>query len=114
MVFEDALKVAIQPRQQSGEARKAQVYRTMEDGDATLSILRLNSDEEVLRQFHVQRVKRYCRWTASRGPKFPWLGTLHGTRSGWDMTVEELHAEINGSSTVRYRLSNLSEIETRW
>ena len=119
-LFEDALNVAVEPRQQYwANLGKAQVHRTMDNGTEALSILegiQNSEDAEVLGQYHIQVAQTLL---SMDQPKEA-LESLTGYSAqelgpGWDMTVEELRAQINGHLNdfdAAYQI--LSDIETRW
>ena len=119
-LFEDALKVAVEPRQQFwAQLGKAEVYRTMEKGDEALAVLKgvqSSEDAEVLGQCHIQMAQTLLSMDRPEDA----LESLQGYTAkelgpGWDMTVEELRAQINGHLNefdAAYQI--LSDIETRW
>ena len=119
-LFDDALNIAVEPRQQYwAKLGKAQVYRTMENGDEALNILigiQDSDDAEVRGQYHIQRAQTLL----SMDQPTEALASLEGYSAadlgpGWDMTVEELRAQINGHLNqfdTAYEI--LTDIETRW
>ena len=119
-LFDEALNVAVETRQRYwAKLGKAQVYRTIEKGDEALAILTTiqdSEDSEVLGQYHIQKAQTLLSMDQPKDA----LASLEGYSAadlgpGWDMTVEELRAQINGhldQFDTAYEI--LSDIETRW
>ena len=91
----------------------------MENGDEALNILisiQDSDDAEVLGQYHIQKAQTLL----SMDQPTEALTSLDGYSAaqlgpGWDMTVEELRAQINGHLNqfdTAYEI--LADIETRW
>ena len=119
-LFEEAVSIAVETRQKEwAQLGQAQVYRSIDQEDEALSILKRienTEDAEILGQYHIE-IAQTLRAMDKPEEALASLDEYTAVElgPGWDMTVEELRAQLYGSlNQFELAYQTLSSIEARW